>query len=293
MPPIEEDIFNLARAEGFDAAGICSAGPFGPQEKTRFREWLKGGNNAQMAWFEREADRRFEPSSLLEDAKSAIVFRANFFRRGGDGRIALYAQSEDYHTVLRRKMAKVVSPLEAAGGRQKICIDTSPLAEKLLALRAGLGWIGRNTLIITKQNGPWSFLGVILTTLELEHCGYGLEKGSCGGCRKCVDACPTQALGKNGLDARKCISYLSIEKRRDRLSQEELSLIGNRLFGCDECLKACPFGKAAPSSNMGEFLETISLPEDASFESLKNISEGTPISRAFRFEKSRKTRPRG
>ena len=292
MAHLEEEIFSLAREAGVDAVGICSATPFGSIEKMRFKTWLEGGNNAGMSWFERESDKRFIPAALLEGAKSAIVFRINFFRKGGDPRIALYAQSEDYHEVLKRKITKAISPLEEAGGKQRICIDTSPIAEKLLAFRAGLGWIGRNTLIITKQNGPWSFLGVVLTTLELEHCGYGLENGSCGKCRKCIGSCPTGALGDSGLDARKCISYLSIEKRRDRLSQEELSLIGNRLFGCDECLRACPFGKTAPNTKTEEFLTTIILPKDATFESLKNISDGTPISRAFRFTKPRKENPK-
>ncbi len=278
---IKACIKDKAETLGFDALACTSLDPF---DSEKFRSWLELGFADRMTFLEKNLEKRLNPALLLEGAKTAVVVCANFFRNSVEERIALYAQGLDYHEVIKNKLKELSAILETFGGRQKICVDTAPIAEKLLAARAGLGAIGKNTLLIRKNNGAWSFLGVMLTTLELPL--DFADKASlphCGACRKCIDACPTGALTQDmGLDARKCISNLSIERKRDSLSDAEKRLLGAQLFGCDKCLSACPFGKNANSAIMPEFSTTITLPPDATWESLQSVSKSTPIERCLR-----------
>jgi len=152
---------------GFDALGVCGAHDFCEGDAARLRAWLAGGMNDKMAYLARAADKKISPSKFLAGAQSAVVVCANFFRPSSETRVALYAQGGDYHEVLRPKLEKLAEILKENGGEQKISVDSSPLWEKMLAARAGLGWIGKNTLLIRKENGAWNFIGVILTTLFL------------------------------------------------------------------------------------------------------------------------------
>jgi len=273
-------IVEKALALGFEGAGVCDASPIEEFASKRFEEWLRLGMADKMDYMARNPDKRFNPKLLFEKAESVLALAANFFRPCPETRIATYAQGADYHGVIKAKLQSLAAFMAEMGGEQKICVDTSPIAEKLLAQRAGLGWIGKNTLLIRRLNGPWSFIGLILTSLKLPP-DAPFEKSLCGACDKCLKACPTAALTPNGLDARKCISNLSIE--RSALSQEEKALLGDKLFGCDECLRACPFGKNAPRAQIEEFRTAFEpLPPSASREDLKKICAGTPIARAFR-----------
>ncbi len=245
---------------------------------------MESGRADRLGFLARGIETRFDPKKLFPEARTALVFAANFFRESAERRIALYAQGKDYHEVLKAKLEEISKLLENFGGIQKICLDASPIAEKLLAARAGLGSIGKSTLLIRKENGPWSLLGVILTSLELPTDAVNeASLPRCGSCTMCLDACPTGALDAElGLDARRCISNLTIERRRETLNAEELTLAEGKLFGCDECLRACPFGKNAPEAEIEEFKTTLALNTDAKFEDLESVAFGTPIARAFR-----------
>lgn len=251
---------------GFDSMRVARAERVEESVAEIFRGWLRRGMADEMGYLSRNVEKRLDPGLLLEGARSALVFAAGFFRPSGERRVALFAQSEDYHAVLKRRLFRAAEPLERLGFRQKVCVDTAPLMEKYLAIKSGVGWLGKSSLVITRENGPWQFLGVILTTAEIEP--DPPVKNRCGTCRRCVDACPTGALSAlppHVVDARICISNLTIE-RKGPLSKAEMEMAGGRIFGCDECLRACPYGRFAKTPKIGEFRSTLSLPENASPE---------------------------
>lgn len=242
---IKVKLKEMAAELKFDDLRICDVGDFPESDKTKFYNCMNLGMFDKMEYLKRAAEKKISPTKYFPKAKSAVCVCANFWRESSEKRIALYAQSEDYHRVIKPKLLMLSKLLEEFGGEQKVSVDSSPLWEKLLAARAGLGWIGKNTLLTRETNGSWNFIGIILTSLALPFDEQ--IKNKCGNCRECVDACPTSALSENGLDARKCISNLTIE-RKDELSDEEKKLVGNIIYGCDVCLRACPFGKKAPIS---------------------------------------------
>ena len=275
---IKSELFRTAMKCGFDGFGVCSADDFSSAERARLDAWLESGMCAEMGYLRRGADTKLSPRKFMPNAISAICLAANFFRKSPETRIALYAQGPDYHHVLRNRIREVEDIIAANGGEYRTSIDASPLWEKAIAARAGIGCIGKNTLIIRKFNGPWSFLCVILCNLKLPTDAPAQD--ICGNCDICIKACPSRAISSAGIDARKCISYLTIEKK-SALSEEETKLSQNKIFGCDACLRACPYGKDAPEAAIEEFRGTIQLPQNPSRDDLLNAARGTPMWRRF------------
>jgi epoxyqueuosine reductase len=241
---VSEWIRDYARALGFELVGIAPAQP--PPHAESFLHWLAQGYAGAMEYLERTAHLRVNPAELLPDARSAVVVGLNYAPAElpeTDYRIARYALGDDYHQVIRAKLETLLSAIQAVApdvwGR--ICVDSAPVLERDLAWLAGLGWYGKNTCLINTQRGSYFFLGVLLLTLELEY--DTPAEGGCGTCRLCLDACPTGALTEPYvLDARKCISYLTIELR-ESIPESYRAPMGEWLFGCDICQEVCPFNR--------------------------------------------------
>ena len=248
---------------GFDLVGITDASPLAAEHSERLAGWLKAGHAGEMRYMRRNFEKRVHPAALLEDAKSVIVVALNYKRpqlsqappqKRSTGRVAVYARYEDYHGFMKgrlRKLADFICCVVRERVRFKICVDSVPLAERALAARAGLGFIGKNHMLIHPDLGPQIFLGEIITSLPLEP--DEPAAGDCGDCSRCLDACPTGALGRDGgFDARRCISYLTIE-HRGQIGPGVAGRIGGRLFGCDECVLACPYQHNAPPCRNMQF----------------------------------------
>ena len=236
---------------GADAMGVVGL----PAELRAdyYREWISAGRHADMAWMAREPERRCDPNRVLPEARSVVVFGFNYFQSEPKrrGRIAKYALGGDYHRILLRKLKQICLLMREAGGEQRPYVDTGPVLEKPLAALAGLGWQGKNTVLLSRSFGQWLFLGVIVTTLELEADEAG--RAQCGRCTRCIDACPTGAIfAPYQLDARRCISYLTIE-HRGGIPLEFRKAIGDRLFGCDDCLDVCPWNRFARETREARF----------------------------------------
>jgi len=248
---------------GFDLVGITTADPLDAEQISVFKDWLDKGLAAQMNFFYKNFDKRINPSLLLDGAKSIIVAAINYKTptitknislQYPSGKIASYAQYEDYHTFIENNLWKLADFITSVAGENhkfKICVDSAPIAEKAFAARAGLGFIGKNHLLINPLLGPQLLLGEIITTIELMP-DNPIEP-DCRNCDKCIKNCPTGALRPDGLlDANKCISYLTIEHKSD-IPATLASKIGDRLFGCEECILACPYQKIAPSCRNKHF----------------------------------------
>ena len=244
---MEGIIKKALREAGFDAVGIASADPL-LEDDRRFRRWIEKGFSAEMEYLRTEARARSDPGRYLPGARSVIVATGAYASpRRPPGPIAAYALHSDYHLVFREALQKGVEAIEGLDpkARCRIAVDSSPLLERALAIRAGLGWIGYSTNLVTPSFGPFVLLGVIVTTLSLRPDCF-LEDHTCAECRRCIDACPTGALAAPyRLDARKCISYLTIEKKGP-FNDEEAARINGWVFGCDLCTAACMEGKASP-----------------------------------------------
>jgi epoxyqueuosine reductase len=258
---LESDIKQQALELGFDAVGITDAAPIDADHVERLRAWLNAGLAGQMGDMHRNFKKRINPSLLLQGAQSIIVVALNYkppqnraraddsAGPSGRGRVARYALYEDYHPFMKKRMGKLAEFIRSAAGKDmrfKICVDSAPLAERALAVRAGLGFIGKNHMLTSPALGPEVFLGEIVTTVKLKP-----DKpvpGQCSRCGKCLDACPTGALlGDGRFDAGRCISYLTIE-HKGQINSEQAAGIGDRLFGCDECVTACPHRENAPAA---------------------------------------------
>jgi len=239
----KERLRQVVAAQGFARVGFASAAPL----EDRITPWIAAGRHAGMEWLAREPQRRTRPDHLLPGAASVICVAASYPASDGRAAVAAYACGDDYHHTLRAALERVVADLDALypGQRARLCVDTSPLLERALAARAGLGWIGRNTMLLDETHGPWLLLGELLTDLPIAPDAPAVDR--CGSCTACVEACPTGALdGQHGLDARACLSYWTIE-HRGPLPPEIAAALGSRAFGCDDCLAACPFPRQAPA----------------------------------------------
>lgn len=243
-----------ALACGFDLAGVCRAEVLEP-ERQRYLRWLDGGNQGSMAWLTREwAERATRPdTTLLETAVSVICVALSYGGEpaapspAGFGRLARYAQGPDYHEVVGARLQRLAAGIAEWGGESRAFVDTAPTMDKALAVRAGLGWQAKNTNLLNREHGSFLFLGGLVTDLELEP--DTPMKDGCGKCRACVAACPTGALkGDYTIDARLCISYLTVE-HRGPIPRELRRLIGDWVFGCDICQDVCPIVTARQDSD--------------------------------------------
>lgn len=242
LPPFSSaDAVALALEHGFQTAGVAGLEPF--KGESFLRWWVGEGLHAGMRYLE-DVDLRTQPQRLLPGARSAIVVTLGYYQdRPEDPKIARYALGRDYHRVLRGRLKRLAQGIQerVPGAKCRACVDSAPILERELAHRAGLGWFGKNTMLIDSRRGSWFFLGVLLTDLELEPSAPSL--GGCGACTACIDACPTGAIvfggGRWHVDARRCISYQTIEHR----GELEIDTDG-WLFGCDVCQEVCPFNQA-------------------------------------------------
>ncbi|MDQ2861460.1 MAG: tRNA epoxyqueuosine(34) reductase QueG [Pseudomonadota bacterium] len=285
-----------AKALGFDACGFASAADPWPAAG-RLAEFIAKGRHGTMAWMETTAARRSHPTALWKDARSAIVLGMNYgpdedpleaTRRPSQAAISVYAQRRDYHDVIKGKLKTLASQIaRRLGGEVKVFVDTAPLMEKPLAQRAGLGWQGKHTNLVSQDFGSWLFLGSILTTLDLASDVAAVDR--CGSCRACLDICPTHAfVGPYQLDARACLSYLTIEHAGPMPLQYRAAM-GNRVFGCDDCLAVCPWNKFASAAHETRLaarealrapaLADLAALDDAAFRALFSA---TPVKRIGR-----------
>ena len=243
---------------GFDLVGIA---PAGASANARYvREWLASGQAGNMHWMHKHVQKLVDVRELLPGARSVISVGLNYHYPLEDGRaeepagrIARYALGDDYHEVIKAKLHMLADVVRTAapGCETKCGVDSTPILEREVAAAAGIGWIGKNTCVIHPRMGSWMFLGEVVTTAELE--ADRPMANHCGTCTRCIDACPTQAITQPyNLDARRCISYLTIEHRQE-LTPEQQGMIGDWLVGCDICQDVCPFNRKAPESTAREF----------------------------------------
>jgi epoxyqueuosine reductase len=253
---LKERLIAFARELGFDSCRVAECTP--PTHVDEFRDWLKDGAAGEMSYMERGEEKRRDPQKVLPGAKSIIVLALNYwqgkFRRSqtaATGRIARYAWGDDYHDVINAKLNKIDNFLREFGGEQKCYVDTGPVLERDHAAQAGIGWHGKSTMLVDERLGTWFFLAEILTTLELAADPPARDR--CGTCARCITACPTGAItAPHRLDARRCISYLTIEHKTS-IPVELRPLIGDRIYGCDDCLDACPWNRFASVSRESAF----------------------------------------
>ena len=252
---LKADLLRRAHEIGFDDCRIAAAEP--PRHTAEFRDWLHSGLAGDMDWIERGAEKRCDPQKVLPGARSVVVLAMNYWQGAAPapnehgGRIARYAWGDDYHDVVEDKLEELDRFLTATGGRQKYYVDTGPVLERDFAAEAGIGWHGKSTMLLNAELGTWFFLAEIFTTLELPPDPPQVAR--CGTCTRCIDACPTGAItAPHQLDARRCISYLTIELKGS-IPTELRPLIGDRIYGCDDCLDACPWNRFAKVSRETAF----------------------------------------
>lgn len=239
-----------ALALGFHKIGIIRAEPL-TEEREHLEEWLGKNYQGEMRWMEREPEKRADPRLLFPGAKSVIVVALNYYtpheheENPAKGKVSRYAWGDDYHDVLKERLRELLTWIkyENAEAEGKICVDTAPIMDKAWAVRAGLGWLGKHSNLITKEYGSWVFIGEILLNLKLE---YETETVAdhCGSCTACLDACPTNAIiAPKIVDSRACLSYATIELRSPELPSEIKENLNGWLYGCDICQDVCPWNR--------------------------------------------------
>jgi len=263
---IKESIQSLAVDVGFDAVRFTD--PFGLEKNAEyFNNFIKEGHHGEMSWIEEKADRRNSPLTLWPDVKSIIMLGMNYgpehdplqtLRNKDNGNISVYALGKDYHDVVKKRLKQIARRIHQEHNVEvKVFVDTAPVMEKPLAAKSGLGWQGKHTNLVSKEFGSWLFLGSIFTTLEIEP--DNPERDNCGSCSSCLDICPTNAfLAPYILDARRCISYLTIEYK-GHIDLEYRKAMGNRIYGCDDCLSVCPWNKYAKMTTEMHYFPRIEL----------------------------------
>ena len=285
-----------AQRAGFDAIAVTSPDAI-PLAPARLAEFVADGFHGSLDWIAETIARRSEPSTLWPEVRSIVVLAMNYgpdhdprdlLAKRDRGAISVYAKNRDYHEVMKGRLKEIAGKIVArAGGDVKVFVDTAPVMEKPLAEAAGLGWQGKHTNLVSREHGSWLFLGTIFTTVELAP--DRAEIDHCGSCRACLDACPTDAFpAPYRLDARRCISYLTIENK-GLIPHEFREKIGNRIYGCDDCLAACPWNKFARAASEAKLAARDDLREppladlleldDAAF---RVFFSGSPIKRIGR-----------
>jgi epoxyqueuosine reductase len=286
---MKEKIRQRALKLGFDDCRFTSADV--PTSAEQFQNWLAGKQHGEMSWLERNAPKRTNPQKVLSGAKSIIALATSYeISSRKSGLVARYARFDDYHDVLGERLKQLTQFVNQLGNdetRSLWYVDTGPLLERDFAQRAGIGFVGKHTNLISRKLGNWIFLSEIITTLELEP--DAPEKNHCGKCSRCISACPTNAItAPFQLDARKCISYLTIELKGS-IPVEFRKAIGNRIYGCDDCLAVCPWNKFAREGKLmktharkdleqPDLIELLSLDE----KQFKSRFTGSPILRTKR-----------
>ena len=235
---------------GFDKVGIVSAESLS-EEGERLSEWLKRGYHATMRWMERDVGKRIDPALLLPNARSVIVVALNYFTpsrhvdNASTGKVSRYAWGDDYHDVVGEKLRALLTWIkeQRPDSEGKVCVDIQPTMDKAWAVRAGLGWLGKHTNVITQEFGSWVFIGELLLNVELDY-DFELVEDHCGTCTLCIDACPTQAITEPYVvDSNKCISYATIELREPQLPTAIEEKLSGWLYGCDICQDVCPWNR--------------------------------------------------
>lgn len=293
---IAEEIKALALREGFHDVGIARPEAVLPAGK-RFQDFVAAGYHGQMTWMEGKADRRADPQVLWPEVKSVIMMGMNYgpaddplalLEERDRASISVYARNKDYHDIVKKALKRVARAMVARWPSEvKVFVDTAPVLEKPLAGAAGLGWQGKHTNLVSRGYGSWLFLGAIYTTLDLP--ADVAEPDHCGRCRNCLDICPTNAfVAPYKLDARRCISYLTIEYN-GLIPLEFREAMGNRIYGCDDCLAVCPWNKfASVTSEAGywarpeltaPYLADLARLDDTEF---RQVFSGSPIKRIGR-----------
>lgn len=287
MQTLTQKIKEKALDLGFQKIGIVRAEPL-ESEGERLREWLAKDFQGEMAWLAREPEKRIDPRLIFPEAKSMIVVAMNYFtphEHGGSiGKISRYAWGDDYHDVLKEKLRELLAWIEAEipNAKGKVCVDTAPVMEKAWAARAGLGWIGKHSNLITTDYGSWVFIGEILLNLELDFDSDAV-KDHCGTCTACLDACPTNAIVEPYfVDSRACISYATIELRDETLPENIAENLNGWLYGCDICQDVCPWNRFEKPATEPRFEPR----EDETSIEAEKILEFTPEEYAARFRKS-------
>lgn len=254
-------IKQIARRLGFDTCGIAEAAHVGEAE-THLKNWLDNGNHAEMGYMANHFEKRCDPTLLVENSQSVITLALNYYPKEKQAehlpQIAYYAYGQDYHDVIREKLNLLLQLIneEIAPTTGRGFVDSAPVLERHWAQQAGIGWIGKNNLLIIPRLGSFFLLSELIIDLELEY-DQPMEN-RCGACHRCMDACPTNALQPHLLDARKCLSYLTIEKR-GAFTADEPNHLHNRLFGCDICQTVCPWNNFAKPSHVTEFAPTADI----------------------------------
>ncbi|HKQ53210.1 MAG TPA: tRNA epoxyqueuosine(34) reductase QueG [Pyrinomonadaceae bacterium] len=274
---------------GFDKVGIVRAEPL-ERERERLREWLARGFHGEMSWMARDPGQRTDPRLLLPSARSVVAVALNYYTPHthaddpATGKVSRYSWGDDYHDVVGEKLKQLLAWVKEnwPTAEGKVCVDIQPVMDKAWAARAGLGWIGKHTNLITREYGSWVFLGELVLDLELEYDAEPSED-HCGSCTLCLDACPTQAITEPYVvDSNKCISYATIELRGERLPEEVAQNLDGWLYGCDVCQDVCPWNRFEQPT-----LEPRFSPRAGSVNApLSDILEMTPETYAARFRRS-------
>ncbi|MEL6956519.1 MAG: tRNA epoxyqueuosine(34) reductase QueG [Pseudomonadota bacterium] len=293
---LETDLKTHAAALGFDDCRIARADEAWAAGE-RLARFVAEGRHGDMAWFEDTLERRKAPSAMWAEAKSAVMVAMTYgpdhdpmdnLAAKSSGNISVYARGADYHDLLKKRLKQLARTFaETTGEQVKVFVDTAPLMEKPLAERAGLGWQGKHTNLVSTRLGNWTFLGAMLTTADLEL--DTPESDHCGTCRACLDACPTDAFPATyQLDARRCISYLTIE-HKGPIDREFRAAMGNRIYGCDDCLAVCPWNKFAVAAREAKLQarERAVLPDLGDLAALDDAAfrerfRGSPVKRTGR-----------
>ncbi|CEF54366.1 tRNA epoxyqueuosine(34) reductase QueG [Acetobacter ghanensis] len=299
---LAERIRNKALELGFDAIGFCPAA-LGPEVRERLQDFLANGYHGEMGWLAERTDQRSQPTALWPQARTVIALGTSYapsnnalatLQQPDRGNISVYARHRDYHDVIKG-MLKHLAQFVVREGKQaapfgpdvKVFVDTAPVAEKPLAAQAGLGWQGKHTNLVSRQHGSWLFLGEIYTTLDLPTSPP--SGGGCGSCSRCLTACPTQAFPTPyQMDARRCISYLTIE-HAGPIPPDLRPMMGTHIYGCDDCLAVCPWNRFAKAAHLMKLqprqdliapeLATLSQLDDAAF---RTLFSGSPVKRIGR-----------